>query len=104
MKNRTAEKERAALAKKGKPIPAGLWPPDVEPELAEFFSAFWELCTDRQSGPIPASSVDRWADRRGLSEADADLFRHCIRAMDAEVLTPEETPMTPDAFKGMFQR
>lgn len=76
--------------------------------------AFWELSTDRQLamgavGPIPASSIDRWAARYPGEEA---AFRSAIRAMDRAFLAqvnnnadPSERPkesmpsLTPDAFK-----
>ena len=60
-------------------------------------------------GPIPAASIERATAEMG--EADAILFRACIRAMDDEVFRhrrgekPEPEPertVTPELVIGLF--
>jgi hypothetical protein len=64
-------------------------------------------------GPIPASSVSRWADRAGLDEDETETFRSCIRAMDRAYLAyaslPEEQrpkssgrELSPELFDALF--
>lgn len=61
--------------------------PDVLDEAEGYLSAFWELCTDRPAGmtlgPIPFTSIDRYASRFGIDDPDEfDQFRKAIRACD----------------------
>lgn len=67
-----------------------------EPELADnlswIWSAFWELGSDRPigmggAGPIPFSSLDRYAGRYDIDDGEEfDRFRGFIRRMDAAYL------------------
>ncbi len=67
--------------------------PEIEPYLRFVWDAFWELCSDRPVfgmggvGAIPFSSVDRYAARVGICDADAfSRFLNLIRRMDAAFL------------------
>jgi hypothetical protein len=52
------------------------------------WDAFWRLSTDRQIGAmggvgrIPWSSIDRFAERRGMGEQEAEEFTRLIEVMD----------------------
>ena len=63
-------------------------PPEILAGFAGWYEDFFELSTDRQfnmgAGPIPAASIDRYV--FGWDSDDADMFRHCIRAMDSVYL------------------
>lgn len=90
------------------------------PGADELFSAFWELSTDRyigtQAGPLPAQSIERYAERFGYDDEEFGVLQGCMRAMDRAYLRlvnktgedePEEdlvmdTPMSPDLFKRLF--
>jgi hypothetical protein len=56
-----------------------------------YWTAFWELSCDRQlgmaPGPIPFTSIDRYAGRYGIRQIDDfEGFRHVMRAMDGVYL------------------
>jgi hypothetical protein len=72
--------------------------------------AFWELSTDRQltgygSGPIPAASIDRHT--AGWDADEAEMFRACIRAMDAVFLQSQskepDVPPSDNAARDAFR-
>lgn len=52
-----------------------------------FWRAFWELSTDRDigmsEGPIPWSSMDRWALRHEIDGDEFNRFVLIMRAMDS---------------------
>jgi hypothetical protein len=63
--------------------------PEIPAYLEFIWEAFWQLSGDRQYGamggvgPIPFSSLDRYADRYGVSDPDQfDSFVVMIRALD----------------------
>lgn len=71
--------------------------PEVQPESAFVWDAFWSLSSDRptgmSTGPIPFSAVDRFAQRYGIDDLDEfDGFRSIIRAIDAEYLRLKAAP------------
>jgi len=79
----------AAIERDGEvpPLPFLLTEPDLDPHLEFEFRAFNDLSRDRQSGFglgfIPWSSIDRYAARHGIDDADAfDRFAFLIFAMD----------------------
>ncbi|MBS7737941.1 MULTISPECIES: hypothetical protein [unclassified Chelatococcus] len=72
-------------------MPEHLLPPDLDPLESDLLAAFNELATDRSIsfgvGPIPFSSIDRYAVRYGYDGAeDFELLRRAIRVMDAVYL------------------
>lgn len=73
-----------ALRAKGRPVPAHFLPPDIDDGYAEWFSAFWELSTDRRidGGPIPWSAIEAWP----VPAHERGRFLRCIRAMDRAFL------------------
>lgn len=97
----------AAVIKSG-----GVWSgapqPELQPGLGDWYEDFFELSTDRQlgmvPGPIPSASISRHTE--GWDDEDAEMFRVCIRAMDAVYLAPKEKPVSNEdpaaAFKRMF--
>lgn len=93
----------------------GIWKgeprPEIQPGFNEWYDDFFELSTDRQIGmavgPIPKSSIEKHTE--GWPPDDAEMFRFCMRAMDAVYLEREEKPAPDvasqraafnDAFKG----
>lgn len=60
--------------------------PDLLPGLDFYLNAFRELRYDRQIGmavgPIPWSSIDRYAARHGIHGDDFDVLLSHIRAME----------------------
>lgn len=69
-------------------MPPGLLPPDLHDIEWYLWNAFWELSTDRQlgmgSGPIPWSSIERFASRHPAIEPGT--FSQIMRAMDGAYL------------------
>lgn len=63
---------------------------DVFPHLSFEWEAFQALATDRQIGmalgPVPWSSIDRYANRYGIAGDAFDRFCDLIRAMDLAFL------------------
>ena len=65
--------------------------PSLEPHLTFWWNAFVELSRDRPVhmgavGSIPFTSLDRWAQRYGITGLNEfDTFRAVMRAMDAVV-------------------
>lgn len=88
-------------------MPDHLIGPDVLPGYEEWFTAFYELSTDRQIGmavgPIPAASIDR--------HGGGALFRRVIRAMDrvylahvrGDVDVPESENPARDSFRAAMK-
>ena len=104
----TAAQYRAELIKRGAPIPAYLIPPEPMPGIDGWFSAFWELRTERRfaEGPIPASALRDYP----VNAAEAEDFQAAMRAADAALLEfisrPAEErqslpPMTSGTLKAM---
>lgn len=100
----TAAEYRADLEKRGAPIPAYLWPPEVLPGVHHWFLAFWELSTERRfiGGPIPWSAIEAYP------TDDPETFRAVIRAADRAYLDflakpPEQRASLPVATKGLFK-
>jgi hypothetical protein len=54
------------------------------------YSSFWDLSSDRSvgmgTGPIPYSSIIRYADRFNLSSEETEEFAYLLREMDSEFL------------------
>jgi len=71
-----------------------LEPPEIMDGFGGWYEDFWELSTERQIGmgvgPIPASCVTRHC--AGWRYDDADMFKACIRAMDAVYLGHANNP------------
>lgn len=69
-----------------------------EPMLHEgldiYYSAFWELNTDRQVGmglgPIPYSSIRNYCKDRGLGGDQSDNMMRLLRKMDSEFIKFQE--------------
>lgn len=89
----------ARFEARGRPVPDYLTPPPLLPGYEDWWRDFWELCTDRSIGqvvgPIPAASIDRHT--AGWCASVRDMFRSCIRAMDAVYLTHVRNDGAPDA-------
>jgi hypothetical protein len=53
-----------------------------------YMSAFYELSSDRHDGGmmIPWTSIDRYAERYGLTGADFDTFLDVMRKMDRHAI------------------
>lgn len=75
--------------------------PRLEPELAFAWSAFWDLCGDRQIGfgslgPVFWTALDRWAERHGISDPDEfDRLLYRVRVLDdawREAMKPDDPP------------
>ena len=73
-------------------MPAGyLDRPELNESLEYVWDAFWTLNSDRPlgigEGPIPFTSIDRFAQRYGIDNLDDfDEFRSLIHAIDGEYL------------------
>lgn len=71
-------------------MPAGAFPPDLLPGAVDFYRAFLECGSDRtigmSIGPIPFSSIDRYAARHGYTGDEFDLLSRVVRAADDEFL------------------
>lgn len=54
--------------------------------LESYFSAFWELSTERHIGmglgQIPASAMRSFARDEGMDDDEYDRFRYLVRSMD----------------------
>ncbi len=80
------------LAAEGKTVKALDSRPELQTYLITIWDAYTSLDRDRQitmsgPGPIPFSSIDRYARRYGIDEiGEFDRFRRMIMAMDAEYL------------------
>ncbi len=92
----------------GKPLPpAILNAPDLQDGNRFWYNAFLDLSTDRPcgfgEGPIPWSSIERYADRWELDEDDREELHQHMRAMDKAYLkfrasktsSQVESPPTP---------
>lgn len=96
-----------------------------QPELFDtaifYWNAFYDLSSDRSFGmgvgPIPYSSVCRYAEAHGMGRDEFDYFHTIIRAMDTEYLaiankSKDEAEMIPitdvsgqrEMFKRMLAR
>lgn len=80
---RAAEAAGAALMS----LPCVATKPDLVEHLSFEWSAFRSLSSDRQAGfaigPIPWSSIDRFAERYGIASDEFDRFCALMQAMDA---------------------
>jgi hypothetical protein len=75
----------------GMPLPDAIAnKPELVLGLEMYWRAFWELSTDRAigmaEGPIPWSSMNRYAIRYGLHDEDYDRFVLIIKGMDREYI------------------
>ncbi|WP_428981378.1 phage tail assembly chaperone [Methylopila jiangsuensis] len=80
------------LEKKGREVPADyLNRPELEPEGAFYFDAFFRLSPSRRvgfsEGPIPFEAIDAFARRWRIWGSEFDRFERMIRALDSEHLT-----------------
>jgi hypothetical protein len=61
--------------------------PELSIGLDVYRKAFWDCSTDRNygmaEGPIPWSSVSKWAERYGYVGEEFDRLWYLIRAMDS---------------------
>jgi hypothetical protein len=77
-------------------VPEHLFPPEVPPGYEIWISSFWELSTERQFGmgigPVPASAIERMAERIGVAEDEFESYRLAMRALDRVVLENAKTP------------
>lgn len=69
------------------PLPFLQKEPEFPEALRWAWEAFWELSSDRSIGmalgPIPWSSIDRYAARFGIADGDEfEQFLHFVRALD----------------------
>lgn len=80
----TARTYRNQCIERGVPVPAYLVAPDAMPGVDGWFTAFWELRTERRfaEGPIPASAIHAYP----VDPAEADSFADAMRACDAALL------------------
>lgn len=80
-------------------------PPELLDGFGGWYEDFWELSSERQIGmgvgPIPTSSIE--AHVMGWSYVDADMFRGCIRAMDAAYLEQANGDGKPATAQGSAQ-
>lgn len=88
--------------KRGQPLPDSLKDaPVLFFGLADYYSAFWKLSTDRPIGmgvgQIPWSSLDRYAQREGIDEDEFVRFEYLIRVMDDAYLEHANKPKPKDA-------
>ena len=74
----TAKTYRDQCIERGVPVPAYLIPPEPLPGVEAWFSAFWELRTERRfaEGPIPASAIRSYP----VAPNEADTFAEAMRA------------------------
>lgn len=82
------------------------------PGADEYLRAFSDLSGDRQmgmaAGPIPYTSIDRWAERNGIIDPDDfAALRDAIAVMDevwrgGDAKTPVGRPLTPELFDAVF--
>jgi hypothetical protein len=79
------------LIERGQPPPS--WyeeEPDCPPGLDYYMKAFWQLSTERSIGfsvgPIPASKIEEYGERRGFDRMTLENFIYIIRTMDAAYL------------------
>lgn len=109
LNNKNAEKEREDFERFGQEIPASLFPPELKPGAESIYHAFWDLCTDRQSGMsisrISYSSARLYC--QGWNDDDFALFWRLIRAMDTVYIDhssgeDKEKTFTREAFRGAF--
>lgn len=80
-------------------MPDHLLAPDLDLVEVMLLDAFNELGADRAIGfglgPIPFSSIDRYATRLGYDDPDEfAFFKRAIRAMDAVFLAAVNKPTT----------
>lgn len=71
------------------PIPKQLAAgPQLGPGLAIFYTAFWDLVTERASpdSPIPWSRIRLWAEKHRLGDDASEILEHHVRAMDLAFL------------------
>lgn len=62
--------------------------PELEPGLALYYVAFWDLSSDRGGmgdGPIRWTAIAQYCDRYGLDEDQEEAMFHHFRAMDVVV-------------------
>ncbi len=75
----------------GEEIPDTAVPPDLDAGLETYVSHFWELSTDRSIGfgclgPIPWTSVDRYARQWCTTDVEYEDFLFFIRKLDTVFL------------------
>ncbi len=99
--NPNAREQIEAFERFEQDIPESLIPPNLTDVEWFYWSAFWELSTDRQkgedTGPIPWSSIRAYA-----SDDRMNVFSTIIRAMDDAYLSHqggESKTFTRDMFK-----
>ena len=97
--------------KMGMPLPDSIAnKPQLSAGLELYWKAFCELSSDREigmaEGPIPWSSMDRWAIRHGIYGDDFDRFVGVIRGLDEVYLKKQHTTQkkTLGKGKGSFKR
>jgi hypothetical protein len=72
----------------------------------QWFTAFWEISTERRfpQGPIPRSAIDAWP----VDPSERSLFVACMRAADAAYLDflskPAEERASPKPLEPGFLR
>lgn len=93
----TAKAYRDQCIERGVPVPGYLIPPDPLPGIEGWFSAFWELRTERRfaEGPIPASAIRAYP----VAPNETDTFAEAMRACDAALLEFISKP--PDERKSL---
>lgn len=67
-------------------IPEDAAPPELPEHLGFYYEAFFTLCKDRSygfaPGPIPWSSIERYAEKNYLDEERTEALHHYIGTMD----------------------
>lgn len=71
----------------GRPLPDAIAnAPELQPSLGLFMTAFWDLSNDRQVGqalgPIPWSSINRYADTYDFDEELREDLHMILRDVD----------------------
>ena len=105
MDNPDARKIIDDYSRFGQEIPESLIPPELSDVELYYWWAFWDLCTERQSGmtpgPIPGSVIRQYAiHETGLNPS---AFSKIIRAMDDAYLS-HQTGETKTFSREMIKR
>jgi hypothetical protein len=80
----TAKQYRDQCIERGVPVPGYLIPPAPLPGIEGWFTAFWELRTERRfpEGPIPATAIREYP----VAPEEAEDFATAMRRADAALI------------------
>lgn len=91
----------------GREIPEHFNVPEFDEVESHYWSAFWDLSTERQlgaagAGPIPWSAINAYTMNYGTLQKN--IFKNVIRGMDAAYLSDDKKTMsgvlTPNQLRG----